>query len=85
MQRLDRRLSDSCKDFEDEGLASLQSDINCGSSSHPDFIKNYFLSNFCSNFHSNSPFPPILDGRMEQLMSLCLPDSVRLMRISKRW
>ena len=44
-----------------------QGDINCGPSSHPDFIKNYFLSNFLSN----SPFPPIPDGRMEQLMSPC--------------
>ena len=41
-----------------------QGDINCGLSSHPDFIKNYFLS--------ISPFPPILDGKMEQLMSPCL-------------
>ena len=37
-----------------------QGDINCGPSSHPDFIKNYFLS--------HSPFPPIPEGRMEQLM-----------------
>ena len=43
-----------------------QGDISCGPSSHPDFIKNYFLS--------NSPFPPIPDGRMEQLM----PPSVQL-------
>ena len=46
-------------------LDSSQVDINCGPSSHPDFIKNYFLSKFASN----SPFPPIPDGRMGPLMS----------------
>ena len=29
-----------------KGISSDQGDINCGPSSHPDFIKNYFLSNF---------------------------------------
>ena len=77
VQRPHRRLSD----FEHVGLASQQGDINCSSSSHPDFVKNYFLSNFLSN----SPFPPILDGRLEQLMSPFIPDSVCLMRISVWW
>ena len=40
-----------------------QGDISCGPSSHPDFIKNYFLS--------NSPFPPIPDARMQQLKAPC--------------
>ena len=44
--------------------SNKQGEINCGPSSLPDFIKNYFLS-----FLSNSPFPPIPDGRMEQLMA----------------
>ena len=48
-----------------------QGDFNCGSSSQADFILKYFLSNFL-NFHSNSPFPHSLAGRLEQLMSpLC--------------
>ena len=45
-----------------------QGDFNCGASSQADFILNYFLSNFLSN----SPFPPSLTGRLEQLKSPCL-------------
>ena len=43
----------------------IQGDINCGASPQPDFILNYFLSNFLSN----SPYPPSPAGRLEQLMS----------------
>ena len=50
----------------------IQGDIYCGAFSQADFILNYFPSNFLSN----SPFPPSLAGRMEQLKSPC--------RISKR-
>ena len=58
-------------------LVTGQGDNNCGPSWHPDFIKNYFLSNFLkflqisSIFLANSPFHPIPDGRKEQIMSPC--------------
>ena len=32
-------------------LLMCTGDINCGPSSHPDFIKNYFLSNFSISSH----------------------------------
>ena len=44
-------------------VTQLQGDINCGASSQADFILNYFLSNFLSN----SPFPPSLAGKLEEL------------------
>ena len=40
-----------------------QGGFNCGAFSQADFFLNYFLSNFLSN----SPFPPNLAGRLEQL------------------
>ena len=38
------------------------------------FILNYFLSNFLSN----SPFPPIPAGRLEQLKSPCIDNTLFL-------
>ena len=48
-------------------LITLKDDNNCGASSQPDFILNYFLSNFLSNYL----FPPSPADRLEQLMSPC--------------
>ena len=57
-------------DHQKQNISTLdQGDINCGTSSQTDFILNYFLSNFPSNFLSNSPFPPSPAGRLEKLMS----------------
>ena len=50
-------------------FVARQCDINCGPFSHPDFIKNYSLS--------NSPFPPNPNGRAEQSMSPCCQVSLR--------
>ena len=59
-------------DHQKQNISTLdQGDINCGTSSQTDFILNYFLSNFPSNFLSNSPFPPSPAGRLEKLMSPC--------------
>ena len=55
------------KQSRERGLTSTQGDLNFGASSQADFILNYFLSNFPSNY----PFLPTLDGRLEQLMSPC--------------
>ena len=59
-------------------VTDVQGDFNCGASPHQaDFILNYFLSDFLvflqvfSNFLSNSPFPPRLAGRQEQLKPPC--------------
>ena len=48
-------------------IINIQGDINCGAF----FILNYTLSQICSNFFSNSPFPPSPTGRLEQLKSPC--------------
>ena len=58
-------------------VTDVQGDFNCGGSPKPDYILNYFLSNFLafpqvsSNFLSNSPSPPSLAGKLEKLKPPC--------------
>ena len=78
MQKLEPKVTSKYTFF--WGCLNHQPDIPaCRVSSQADFILNYFLSNFLkfpkknpqisSNFLSNSQFPPIPTGRLEQLKS----------------